>query len=276
MPEFYEQLSIEFVMAYHQVLESDTVVSHLAYEGGSSTIPTSEVYINPMDCVNPTAVFDNPFPLISPARSLLSSSHSSPGDLSQWFLPSPPLSSFEVSPVLDFRNINEDKSGDSSPIGQANVNETTPSGCLSLIENTLDQCSPAAITKLQSFSSQRSASIPRSPLPAPRRRPGRPSKSQLAIKSSAGKRPSGRSLFKTQREMHNDTSSRSRERLNAMLDDLWSAIPTEERVRPKSQSNLDSDLVGIHSRADKVEVAISYMRRVQEHLKSSSDGVTFV
>ena len=69
---------------------------------------------------------------------------------------------------------------------------------------------------------------------------------------------------------------RSRARLNAMIDDLWSAIPTEQRVRPTSQSCIDLNMGRDTCRADKVEIAISYMNKMQKHLKSSFDEVTSV
>ena len=95
------------------------------------------------------------------------------------------------------------------------------------------------------------------------------------MQNVVGKIPTVRSLVTTRR-MHNDSAMRSMFRLNAMLDDLWSAIPTEQRVRPKSQSGVDLNLVREISRADKIEIAISYMRRMQEHLKNSVHGASFV
>src|SRR5204862_5442372 len=127
-----------------------------------------------------------------------------------------------------------------------------------------------------SFESLHSSSTPQSPLPAQRRRPGRPCKSQLTIQSSVEKGPTGRSLGIARRRTHNDSAMRSRARLNAMIDDLWSAIPTEQRVRPKLQSRIDLNLVREICRAEKVEIAISHMRKMQKHLKSSFDGVASV
>ena len=59
-----------------------------------------------------------------------------------------------------------------------------------------------------------------------------------------------------------------------MLDDLWSAVPTEQRVRPKSQSGLKMERE--ISRADKIEIAVLYMRKMQEYLKNSVHGASFV
>ena len=174
--------------------------------------------------------------------------------------------------VLDLTAITEDGSEDFSSISHTHVNRTITSSSASLVGDTLDQCFPTAIRKVQGFESLHS-SAPQLPLPAPRRRPGRPCKSRLTIQSSVEKRPTGRSLRTARRQTHNDSAMRSRTRLNAMIDDLWSSIPTEQRVRPKLQSCIDVDMVRDICRADKVEIAISYMNKMQKHLKSSFDEV---
>ena len=137
------------------------------------------------------------------------------------------------------------------------------------MKESLEQCSPTEIPNAQSFTSQRSHSDTRSPFSDAARQRGRPRKYQLQV----GKRPTDRSLVTTRR-MHNDSAMRSRCRLNSMLDDLWSAVPTAQRVRPKSQSGLNTD----HeiSRADKIEIAVLYIRKMQEYLKNSVHGASFV
>lgn len=232
-----------------------------------------------MGCVNPVDIFDHPFPLISPVLGPLSSPQSPHGSRSQWLLTSPPASLFDAFPAVDsqnapdFTNITKDGSGDFSPIGQTNVHQVIAFSCPSPVEESLDQFSSTTIGSVQSFSPQHSSSDPQSSLPTPRRRRGRPTKAQLAMQSSDGKRPASRSVVTARRQTHNDSALRSRARLNAMLDNLWSTIPTEQRARPKSESSFHSSEI---SRADKVEIAISYIQKMQEQLKGSFDEVTFV
>lgn len=234
-----------------------------------------------MDCVNPVAIFDNPFPLISPALDPLLSSQPPPGSRSQRLLTSPPHSPFDTflavdsKMVLDFRNITEDRSQDFSPIGQTDVHKEIASGGPFPAKESLDQFSPTVIRNVRSLNPKHSPSAPQSPL-HPRRRPGRPTKSQLAMQNSGGKRPASRSLVTARRQIHNDSAMRSRARLNVALDNLWNTIPTVQRVRPTSESGPDFHTVRDISRADKVEIAVSYIRKLQKHLKSSFDEDTFV
>lgn len=227
------------------------------------------------------AIFDNPFPLISPALDPLLSSQPAHGSRSQCLRTSPPHSPFDTFPavdskmVLDFTNITEDRSQHFSPIRQTNMHQEIASISPFPAKESLDRFSPAVIRNVPSFNPQHSPSAPQSPLHA-RRRPGRPTKSQLAVQSSDRKRPAGRSLVTARRQTHNDSAMRSRARLNTALDNLWNTIPTVQRVRPMSESGLDFHPVRDISRADKVEIAVSYMRKLQKHLKSSFDEDTFV
>ena len=64
--------------------------------------------------------------------------------------------------------------------------------------------------------------------------------------------------------MHNDSAMRSRARLNQALEDLWKLVPEEERV---SQPEIGEDQREV-CRAVKVEVAISYLRKLKVQLAS--------
>jgi hypothetical protein len=64
--------------------------------------------------------------------------------------------------------------------------------------------------------------------------------------------------------MHNDSAMRSRARLNQALEDLWKLVPEEERV---SQPEIGEDQREV-CRAVKVEVAISYLRKLKVELAS--------
>jgi len=104
----------------------------------------------------------------------------------------------------------------------------------------------------------------------PRRRPGRPSKALLAARAAKiGKAPSGRALASARREMHNDSAKQSRVRLNTAIDELWGTLPKSARiVPPGSKPVCERDL----SRADKVGIALSYMRILQEQGGVNSSG----
>jgi len=104
------------------------------------------------------------------------------------------------------------------------------------------------------------------PPPSPphrRRGPGRPSKVNPAT-SLPPKRPTGHNAVKLRRQMHNDSAMRSRARLNQALEDLWKLVPEEERV---SQPEIGEDQREV-CRAVKVEVAISYLRKLKVQLAS--------
>jgi hypothetical protein len=102
------------------------------------------------------------------------------------------------------------------------------------------------------------------PPPSPphrRRGPGRPSKINPATQLPP-KRPTGHNAVKLRRQMHNDSAMRSRARLNQALEDLWKLVPEEERV---SQPEIGEDQREV-CRAVKVEVAISYLRKLKLQL----------
>ena len=84
------------------------------------------------------------------------------------------------------------------------------------------------------------------------RRPGRPSKAQLSVECS-GKRLYSHTV---RREIHNDSAMRSRARLNKSFDALWKEVPEKKKriqVREK-------DTVRQLSRAEKVEIILSYIQ----------------
>jgi len=235
-----------------------------------------------MDYVNPADIFDHPFPLISPDLGPLSSPQSPSSGRSQWLLTSPQPSLFDAFPAvdsqnaLDFTNIAKDGYEDFSPIGRTNVRQAIISDCLSPVEESLDQFYSTTIGSVQSFSPIQSFSEPQSSLPVTRRRSGRLTKVKLAMQSSRGKRSVSRSRVATRRQTHNDSAGRSRARLNDMLETLWSTIPTEQRIRSNSESGFHSDQAREISRAGKVEIAISYIRKMQKHFNSSFDEATLL
>jgi len=105
-------------------------------------------------------------------------------------------------------------------------------------------------------------SPPRSP-PLRRRGPGRPSKSHNPAPSTQQKRPTGHSAVKLRRQMHNDSAMRSRARLNQTLDELWKCIPKQEKALQHGTGDGESDDGREVCRAIKVEVAISYLKKLQ-------------
>ena len=106
-------------------------------------------------------------------------------------------------------------------------------------------------------------------LPLRKRGPGRPSKAQSAAQFPNSKRPTGHSAVKIRRQMHNDSAMRSRARLNNMLEELWNAIPTQERILYPDMMGGDLDNTREVCRAAKVEVAIHYMKKLQSQLAHS-------
>ena len=113
--------------------------------------------------------------------------------------------------------------------------------------------------RLSSHMSQRTASQS----PIFQRGRGRPiKKSQdgvpISVKSSNVKPASNRSGVVMRREYHNDSAMRSREKFNSALDELWQEMP--ETVRSQASGQFAPRKL---SRADKVEVAISYIRNVR-------------
>ena len=122
--------------------------------------------------------------------------------------------------------------------------------------------SPVELPTQQSPPSGEQLTPPPSP-PHRRRGPGRPSKVNPAS-SLPPKRPTGHNAVKLRRQMHNDSAMRSRARLNQALEDLWKLVPEEERV---SQPEIGEDQREV-CRAVKVEVAISYLRKLKVQLAS--------
>jgi hypothetical protein len=101
--------------------------------------------------------------------------------------------------------------------------------------------------------------------PARRRGPGRPSKAQSAAQFPNSKRPTGHSAVKLRRQMHNDSAMRSRARLNKALEELWKVVPKHERAIETDEGMDENREV---CRAVKVEVAISYLKKLQAQLSS--------
>ena len=94
----------------------------------------------------------------------------------------------------------------------------------------------------------------------PRRRPGRPRKSQIATQFSINKYSSNCAKSKLRRKMHNDSAMRSRARLNKALDMLWKVVLEQAKTfHPECHIDNNQDI----SRAVKVEVAIAHLQRLQ-------------
>lgn len=64
------------------------------------------------------------------------------------------------------------------------------------------------------------------------------------------------------REIHNDSAMRSRVRVNAVLDQLWALIPEKER-----KGMVDCDSSRVVCRAEKVEIAIAYVKKLQREVE---------
>jgi len=90
--------------------------------------------------------------------------------------------------------------------------------------------------------------------------PGRPNKAQLAARSSPENR---RSMISKSRQLHNDSASRSRARFTAVLEELWNEVPPSERLRSEQLEVFGQRQL---SRAEKVEMAILYVRKLQQQL----------
>jgi len=102
-------------------------------------------------------------------------------------------------------------------------------------------------------------------VPPRRRGPGRPSKAQLAAEGFGGsRRASGRNLVTARRQIHNDSAMRSRAKFNCVLDELWNEVPELE----KQKATMGMDPSRQVSRADRVEIVIMYMRKLQRKVKS--------
>ena len=232
----------------------------------------NETSFNTMDHINPTLMSDNP--PITPAGYLLTSAHSSPLNL----FPSPPPSSrsplVDTIPLnsqigMDFPYVSENGWGYISPIRPNRFNRTIASCSPAPDEDIRGEYSRTTVSTVARLSPRHSSSNARqSPSPPPPPRRGRPCKAKRSIT----KHPVGPLLVKARREFHNNSAARSRARLNAMLDNLWSTIPPELRVGPKSESAsaMGHTLGRELSRASQVEIAVSYIESMQDDLKSSS------
>jgi hypothetical protein len=72
--------------------------------------------------------------------------------------------------------------------------------------------------------------------------------------------------------MHNDSATRSRARLNATLEELWSIIPKYQKVQQTGLGDVDMDDSREVCRAVKVEVAISYLKELEAHVAALQGG----
>ena len=108
---------------------------------------------------------------------------------------------------------------------------------------------------------------PPSPPPPHRRRPGRPRKSQIDTQFSINKYSTNIASNKLRRQMHNDSATRSRTRLNKALDKLWKVVLEQAKTfHPECQIDNKRDV----SRAVKVEVAIAHLQRLQAGIHMDS------
>jgi hypothetical protein len=94
------------------------------------------------------------------------------------------------------------------------------------------------------------------PSEPPRRGRGRPSKAQLA-QNPGSKHVSGRSSVIIRRRFHNDSATRSRAKFNTALEELWNEVPESRRILSAK------DPLQV-SRAEKIEIIISYIRSLRE------------
>ena len=131
-----------------------------------------------------------------------------------------------------------------------------------------NQNSPQKHNRLSSQRGQRTA--PQSPIL--RQGPGRPSKKSLLFvkdrvpissESSNVKPGSKRSRIVMRREHHNNSALRSRTKFNSALDELWQEMP--ETVRSRASGEIAPREL---SRAEKVEVVISYIRDVRSSMEN--------
>jgi hypothetical protein len=106
-----------------------------------------------------------------------------------------------------------------------------------------------------------SSSLSQSTVSPPRRRrgPGRPSKSELAARGIDRNRSTNNAW---RREVHNDSAMRSRAKFTSALCDLWQEVPEQTKM------SAIGDHMGEISRADKIDIVISYMRGLQAKLNA--------
>jgi len=113
---------------------------------------------------------------------------------------------------------------------------------------------------LSDHESESPASPKERSLPGHRKGPGRPSKAEMATRTTAKNR---RSMVDRSRQLHNDSASRSRARFSSVLEDLWNEIPLSERARSDQLEVFGQRQL---SRAEKVEMAVLYVRKLQQQL----------
>ena len=109
--------------------------------------------------------------------------------------------------------------------------------------------------RVSSSLSQSAVSPPRT-----RRGPGRPSKSELAARG-IDRKPCANHAWR--REVHNDSAMRSRAKFTSALCDLWQEVPEQMKMNAIRDDNGRQI-----SRADKIDIVISYMRGLQAKLNA--------
>ena len=98
-----------------------------------------------------------------------------------------------------------------------------------------------------------------SPLGVRRRRgPGRPSKAEQDGGQSIRPKKPPRAL---RRDKHNDSATRSRAKFASALDQLWEEVPEKRKMQA-----IGGDIGRQLCRAEKVEIAISYVQNLQTKL----------
>lgn len=111
---------------------------------------------------------------------------------------------------------------------------------------------PSYKVKFESSTDKR----PRRSPPVYYRGRGRPTKAELASKSCI----TGDSAVTLHRQRHNDSAMRSRHRFTARLQVLWDIIPEPDKFPDGSNNGRNI------CQADKVEIAIEYILKLQSHL----------
>jgi hypothetical protein len=144
----------------------------------------------------------------------------------------------------------------------------TPKDSPEQVESTFPP-SPATTVETPSSPPSPPVSRPSSAVVPARRGPGRPSKAQLAAQKTIGKGLSARASASARREMHNDSAMRSRIRLNSTIDELWDSVPKSARSQYHSVTSTWNPVGGRIdplrelSRAEKVAIALSYLRKLK-------------
>ena len=107
------------------------------------------------------------------------------------------------------------------------------------------------------------ASRESSPVPNTRRGPGRPPK---ALRADLNK-PFIGSNKAARRYFHNESAIKSRAKFNGALEELWMEVPETERKRA-----VGKDLSRQVSRAEKVQVALCYLRTLRRKVENRRCG----